>query len=67
MNQADDTFLKPGPRILNPHFVIDPAEFPLWNLSYSMFGEDLILRGLLKGKLKSGVPGFYADIGRSSL
>lgn len=63
MNQADDTLFKPGPRILNPHFVIDPAEFPLWNLSYSMFGEDLILRVLLKGKLKSGVPGFYADFG----
>jgi len=52
-----------GPRLLHDNFQIDPSEFYLWNLSYSMFGEDLILRGLLKADLRSGRPGFYLDIG----
>lgn len=56
-------YFKRGPRILNQHFTIDPNEFVLWNLSYSMHGEDLMLRSMLKGELKSGLAGFYVDVG----
>lgn len=63
MSAEKKKYFKGGRRILNSHFVIDPDELPLWNISYSMQGEDLVLRGLLKARLKSGVPGFYADFG----
>jgi hypothetical protein len=63
MKQNEDTYFKRGLRILNKNFVIDPNEFPLWNLSYSMQGEDLVVRALLKGELKAGKIGFYVDLG----
>jgi hypothetical protein len=60
---SEDSYFKRGPRVLNDHFTIDPNEFPLWNLSYSMAGEDLVVRALLKGELREGRIGFYADVG----
>ena len=63
MQSGELTYFKRGARILNDHFVIDPNEFPLWNLSYSMQGEDLILRNMMKTKLRSGALGFYVDLG----
>lgn len=63
MSRNELSFFRRGPRILNNHFTVDPNEFVLWNLSYSMHGEDLILRSMLKERLKSDVPGFYVDIG----
>ncbi len=55
--------VKSSARILSPSFEVDAGEIPMWNPSYSMFGEDLILRGLLKSHLRSGKPGFFVDIG----
>jgi hypothetical protein len=33
------------------------------NPAYSISGEDLVLKSMFKHKLKSGVPGFYVDVG----
>jgi len=63
MNPELAAIFRRGPRILSDQFEIDPSEFYLWNLSYSMCGEDLILRGLLKKELRNRIPGFYLDIG----
>ncbi|MDX2143888.1 MAG: FkbM family methyltransferase [Rhodospirillaceae bacterium] len=63
MAQNELSFFRKGPRILNDHFTLDPNEFLYWNLSYSMQGEDLVLRSMLKGKLKAGEIGFYVDLG----
>src|SRR5690242_15661552 len=52
-----------APRALNGHFTIDPTDFSLWNPSYSMSGEDVMVRSLLKEELKNGYVGFYADFG----
>jgi FkbM family methyltransferase len=63
MSESELTFFRKGPRILNDHFTLDPNEFIYWNLSYSMQGEDLLLRSMMKGKLRNGKLGFYADLG----
>lgn len=52
-----------GARVLNRNFSVGSADLPLMNPSYSMQGEDLVVRSLLKGVLKSGKVGFYADLG----
>lgn len=52
-----------GRRMLNSSFAIGAGDLPLLNPSYSMQGEDLIVRGLLKEELRSGKRGFYADLG----
>ncbi len=52
-----------GRRILNANFAIGAGDLPLLNPSYSMQGEDLIVRSLLKAELRSGKRGFYADLG----
>lgn len=48
--------------ILNK-FAIRPEDFRVLNPSFSLGGEDLILRKIFKTKLMSGAPGYYADIG----
>lgn len=40
-------------------------DFEFLNVSFSLAGEDLILRKIFKPKLISGAPGFYVDIGAS--
>lgn len=52
-----------GSRVLNPNFAIGVADLSFLNPSYSMQGEDLMVRSLLKGELRSGKAGFYADLG----
>ncbi len=61
--KLDLSFFQRNNFVLNRNFTLDVSEFPLWNLSYSLYGEDLILRGLLKQKLREGQPGFYVDLG----
>lgn len=52
-----------GPRRWNKNFRIGSADLPVLNPSYSMQGEDLVVRNLLRKELTSGKIGFYADIG----
>jgi len=44
-------------------FSCDVAQLRFLNLSFSLGGEDLWLKQYLKPKLKTGLPGFYVDLG----
>ncbi len=49
-----------------PSFQLRGDELPYLNPSFSIGGEDLILRKLFKDKLRRKIPGFYVDIGAAS-
>jgi hypothetical protein len=49
-----------------PNLSFRGDEFSYLNPSFSIGGEDLILRKLFKDKLRSHTPGYYVDIGAAS-
>jgi hypothetical protein len=59
----DPSLFSHSHHVLSPSCKVDLNDFRYWNLAYGLYGEDLVLRGLLKEKLKSGLPGFYVDLG----
>ncbi|MHB1204456.1 MAG: FkbM family methyltransferase [Rhodospirillaceae bacterium] len=40
-----------------------PSDIDFINLSFSISGEDLVLKSIFKEMLKAGQPGFYVDVG----
>jgi FkbM family methyltransferase len=47
----------------SPPMQLGLSDFPFLNLSFSIYGEDLLLVGMLKDKIKTKTPGFYIDLG----